>query len=235
MATHEAHSKSGGIGVLVVADVRLYREGLADSLGCRERLAVLGTSATRANALASIAALHPDVVIIDTAMRESLDLIRELRAQHAAVKILAFAVDETTSDVLDCAEAGATGYVTADASVDELALAVERIAREELVCSPRVTAQLFGRMSRNSSGPPSALSQLQGLTIRERQVLELIREGYSNKEISQRLNIAEPTVKNHVHHLLAKLDVRTRGHAAARATLRATRRRYEDDDQREIS
>jgi two-component system, NarL family, nitrate/nitrite response regulator NarL len=196
---------------------------------------VSGTSAACADALACVAALCPDVVIVDTAMRESLELIRELRAQHLGVKILAFAVDESTSDVLDCAEAGATGYVTADASVDDLALAVERIAREELVCSPRVTAQLFGRMSRQTAGQSAQPGKLQILTIRERQVLELIREGYSNKEIGQRLNIAEPTVKNHVHHLLAKLDVPTRGQAAARATLRTAGRRLWNDDRREIS
>jgi DNA-binding NarL/FixJ family response regulator len=218
--------------VLIVTDVRLYREGLAGSLECRDRLAVIGTSATRVAALADVAALRPDVVIVDTAMREGLDLIRELRVAQVAAKILAFAVDEATSEVLDCAEAGATGYVTGDASVDDLVAAIERIAREELVCSPRVAAQLFGRMSRTiRTTDPNGL---QGLTIRERQVLELIREGFSNKEISQKLSIAEPTVKNHVHHLLAKLDVPNRGQAAARAMLRPGRRRYWEDDRREI-
>jgi DNA-binding NarL/FixJ family response regulator len=171
--------------------------------------------------------------VIDTAMREALDVIRDLRNQGSTAKILAFAVDEATSDVLDCAEAGATGYVAADASLDDLVLAIERIAREELVCSPQVTARLFGRISRSAEPSPTP-SPSHGLTIRERQVLELIREGYSNKEIGQKLNIAEATVKNHVHHLLAKLDVPNRGQAAARATLRKSRRTFWDDDRREI-
>jgi two-component system nitrate/nitrite response regulator NarL len=96
-----------------------------------------------------------------------------------------------------------------------------------------VAARLFDRISR-SADPSPASSSFHGLTIRERQVLELIREGYSNKEIGQKLNIAEPTVKNHVHHLLAKLDVPSRGQAAARATLRKSRRTFWDDDRREI-
>jgi two-component system nitrate/nitrite response regulator NarL len=234
MAFHDAKCDAREISVLIVADVRLYREGLAGSLASRPGLRVTGASATRADAFARVLTLHPDVVVVDSAMRESLELIRELRAGQVPVKILAFAVDETSSDVLRCAEAGATGYVTADASVDDLALAIERISREELVCSLRVAAQLFRRMSHDAERPPG-LPALQELTIRERQVLELIREGHSNKEIGQKLNIAEPTVKNHVHHVLAKLDVPTRGQAAARVMLPAARRRYWDDQHREIS
>jgi DNA-binding NarL/FixJ family response regulator len=233
MSSYDDRANAYAIRVLLVADVRLYREGLADSLTSRGRLTVCGTSGTRAEALAGVSSLQPDVVAIDTAMRESLEVIRDLRRHRSQAKILAFAVDESSSDVLDCAEAGATGYVAADASLDDLVLAIERIAREELVCSPRVAARLFDRISR-SADPSPASSSFHGLTIRERQVLELIREGYSNKEIGQKLNIAEPTVKNHVHHLLAKLDVPSRGQAAARATLRKSRRTFWDDDRREI-
>ena len=228
----EVACTAGAISVLIVADVRLYREGLAGSLASRSHLHICGLCATRAEALDHVGGLRPDVVIVDTATRESLDLIRDLSVQQLPLKILAFAVDESTSEVLECAEAGATGYVTADASVDELAVAVERIAREELVCSPRVAAQLFCRMSRRID-TRAAHAESRLLTIRERQVLGLIREGYSNKEIGQKLNIAEPTVKNHVHHLLAKLDVATRGQAAARATLREGRRRFWGADRRE--
>jgi DNA-binding NarL/FixJ family response regulator len=231
MAPHDPRSTRCSINVMIVADVRLYREGLAGSLASRPHLRVCGVCATRAEALERVGSALPDVVIVDTATRDCLDLIRDLRAQRLPLKILAFAVDETTSEVLECAEAGATGYVTADASVDELVVAVERIAREELVCSPRVAAQLFCRMARQDTRASHAETRL--LTIRERQVLELIRDGYSNKEIGQKLNIAEPTVKNHVHHLLAKLDVATRGQAAARATLGEGRRRFWHDDKRE--
>lgn len=232
MVPHDPHATRCGISVLIVADVRLYREGLAGSLASRPRLRVCGACATRADALDHVGRARPDVVIVDTATREGLPLIHDLRALAHPPQILAFAVDESTSEVLECAEAGATGYVTADASVDDLVAAIERIAREELVCSPRVAAQLFCRLSQRVD-PRAAPADARLLTIRERQVLELIRDGYSNKEIGQKLNIAEPTVKNHVHHLLAKLDVATRGQAAARATLGSGRRRYWSDDRRE--
>jgi two-component system, NarL family, nitrate/nitrite response regulator NarL len=212
------------VGVLIVAEVRLYREGLAASLGSRPQLRILGTSACRDDARARVHELAPQVVVIDVATRESLDLIRDIRAESGATQILAFAVAEVIADIIDCAESGAAGYVTADASLDDLVAAIERIAREELVCSPRIVAKLFGRFSERDPRGTNA-SDVPALTSRERQVLELIKLGYSNKEIAQKLNIAEPTVKNHVHHLLEKLEVTTRAQAAARAMLPASRRR----------
>ena len=138
------------VGVLIVADVRLYREGLAASLSSREQLCVLATCATREEARASVREIAPDVVVIDVATRESLDLIRDLRGEDVPAKILAFAVEEVLSDILECAEAGAAGYVTADASLDDLVAAIERTARDELVCSPRIAARLFGRILRTT-------------------------------------------------------------------------------------
>jgi two-component system nitrate/nitrite response regulator NarL len=224
MIGREASRWARPIGVLIVADVRLYREGLAASLGTREHVVVFATSASREDAHARVRELSPDVVIVDMATRESFELIADLRREMPNSKTLAFAVEEVTSDIIDCAEAGAAGYVTADASIDELVAAIERIAREELVCSPRVAATLFRRISeRSNRWIPAGHTRL--LTSRERQVLDFIRQGHSNKEIAEKLNIAEPTVKNHVHHLLEKLEVTNRGQAAARATLSSTRRR----------
>lgn len=216
------HSRT--ISVLIVADVRLYREGLAASLSSRDYLQVFAVGAGRLDAGTRARELAPDVVIVDIATRESLELIRDLHDQ-VPTKILAFAVEEVTSDILECAEAGAAGYVTADASIDDLVSAIERIAREELVCSPRVAARLFGRISERSGRHLADASETRTLTTRERQVLQLIRQGHSNKEIAQKLCIAEPTVKNHVHHLLEKLEVTTRVQAATRTALPASRRR----------
>lgn len=222
MLTSNSSSHSPRTGVLIVAEVRLYREGLAGSLATCPRLAVVGTCANRADACERVPQLRPDVVVVDVATRESLELIRDLRADALWCKVLAFAVDEVGADIIECAEAGAAGYVTAEASVDDLVMAIERIARSELVCSPRIAAQLFGRISERGE---RWSVEAKTLTSRERQVLDCLRQGKSNKEIAQTLNIAEPTVKNHVHHLLEKLDVTTRAQAAAHATLSASRRR----------
>jgi DNA-binding NarL/FixJ family response regulator len=156
------------------------------------------------------------VVLVDVATTEhGLELIRDLHAASTGCKVLAFAVDENAADIIECAKAGAAGYVTADASIEALVLAIERIAREELVCSPRIAAQLFGRIS---EWEEAWSGDVKTLTDRERQVLDCIRQGKSNKEIARHLNIAEPTVKNHVHHVLAKLDVSSRAQAAVRTS-----------------
>jgi DNA-binding NarL/FixJ family response regulator len=220
--TSDSSARSHRTSVFIVADVRLYREGLAGSLSTCSRIVVVGTCANRAEARQRIPQLSPDVVLVDVPTRESLDLIRDLRAEALRCKILAFAVEELPADIIECAEAGAAGYVTADASIDDLVAAIERIARAELVCSPRIAAQVFGRLSERGE---QWSFETKTLTARERQVLDCIRQGKSNKEIAQKLNIAEPTVKNHVHHLLEKLDVTSRAQAAARATLSSTRRR----------
>jgi len=212
-------------GVLIVADVRLYREGLAGKLSSSPGLIVVGTSSTRADARKQVGTLHPDVVLIDVATSESLELICDLRSEGTNCKILAFAVTEGSADILECAEAGAAGYVPAEASIEDLVTAIERITRAELACSPRVAAQLFNRIGtaghQRSGQPPAEKS----LTAREHQVLYGIRQGQSNKEIGHTLNIAESTVKNHVHHLLEKLNVTTRAQAVARCTMTSTRRR----------
>jgi two-component system nitrate/nitrite response regulator NarL len=225
MYSSDIERQPHAIGVIIVADVRLYREGLVASLAGRAHLHVMTASSSREDACARVRELRPDVVVVDIATRESLELIHDLRGEAAPVKVLAFAVEDVTMDILDCAEAGAAGYVTADASVDDLVAAIERIAREELVCSPRIAATLFGRISERAGRWPAGASRTNTLTSRERQVLDSIRQGHSNKEIAQKLNIAEPTVKNHVHSLLEKLEVTTRAQAVARATLPASRRR----------
>jgi len=220
--TSNSSARAPRTSVFIVAEVRLYREGLAESLSTCPRLSVVGIGASREDACERVPQLGPDVVLVDVATRESLTLIRDLRADALRCKVLAFAVDEVGADIIECAEAGAAGYVTADASVDDLVAAIEGIARAELVCSPRIAAQLFGRISERGERWSVAAKIL---TTREREVLDCLRQGKSNKEIAQTLNIAEPTVKNHVHHLLEKLDVTTRAQAAARATFSDGRRR----------
>ena len=105
--------------VLIVADVRLYREGLAGKLSSSPRLVVMGTSSSRADTRERVGTLLPDVVLIDVATAESLELIRDLRGEGPHCKILAFAVTEGSADILECAEAGAAGYVPAEASIED--------------------------------------------------------------------------------------------------------------------
>lgn len=202
------------ITVVIVADVRLYREGLAASLSSRSNLRVLPIGDDASSTLERIAAVAPDVVLIDTATRNSVEIVRALRECAPSTNVIAFAVHDHEQEIITYAEAGAAGYVTCDASFDQLISAIEGVAREELVCSPRIASTLFRRLGRHGATDSSAAAVT--LTHRERQVLSLIRDGQSNKEIAQALNVAEATVKNHVHHLLEKLRVTNRTQAAGR-------------------
>jgi len=200
------------ITILIAAAVRLYREGLATTLKQRAHLRIEGTAATSLEARAAARDLQPDIIILDVALENILDLMRTLRSESSNSRILAFAVREDISAILHYAEAGADGFVTANSSVAELVEAIERTVDGELLCSPRIAAQLLrraahGKTAEAASGP--------ALTTREEQVFSLLKQGRSNKEIGASLNIAEATVKNHVHHLLEKLQVATRGQAAA--------------------
>jgi two-component system, NarL family, nitrate/nitrite response regulator NarL len=206
------------IRLLIVIDVRLYREGLAATLADHKHLFVAGTVGCYAEALPAVVNLKPDVVIIDVALADSLNLMRELRAKTPTTRIVAFAVDEDISAILDCAEAGAAGFVTANASVDELVNAIDRTIAGELLCSPRMAAELLRRAADREDRHAQPQRAPAGLTSRENQVLVFVRKGLSNKEIAVALNIAESTVKNHVHHLLEKLHVPTRTHAAAQVS-----------------
>jgi DNA-binding NarL/FixJ family response regulator len=212
------------ITILIVVAVRLYRDGLAATLGAQQHLRIRGTAKTPLEAQAAVRDLQPDVVIIDVSLEDVLSLMRALRAECSKSRILALAVREEITAILDYAEAGADGFVTASDSVAELVEAIEKTAAGELLCSPRIAAQLLRRAAHQASrSAEHAVGQI--LTSREHQVFALLKQGHSNKEIASALTIAEATVKNHVHHVLEKLQVTTRSQAAvAGPPLRASLR-----------
>jgi DNA-binding NarL/FixJ family response regulator len=206
--------RESSIRLLIVVDVRLYREGLAAILP-PAGVAVVGAAGSRAEANATVHGLEPDVVIVDVAMPGAFDLIRELRADVPTAQLIAFGVDDDIAAIIECAEAGAAAYVSANAGVDDLVRTIREAAGGELRCSPRIAAELFRRIGDRSSAGSVTASDPAMLTTRERQVLAVLRQGLSNKEIAARMNISEATVKNHVHRLLEKLQVTSRIKAAA--------------------
>lgn len=200
--------------VLIVAAVRLYREGMAASLDKRERLLVVGTARNRVEALDLIATRSPDVVVLDMATCESIDLVRTLQATAPALKTIAFGVEGDEDEIIAFAQAGVAGYVPSDASIDALTSAIAGVMKGDLVCPPLVAATLLRHVGTTSGGSRSVRPSVD-LTAREFEVLALIDAGLSNKEIAVRLHIEVATVKNHVHHLLEKLHVTSRAEAAA--------------------
>lgn len=203
------------IRVLIVAHIRLYREGLAVMLQHEQRISVVGAAVGADEALVALREHQPDVVLLDMAIPDNALLVRALVAAVPGTKVVALAVPEVEREVLACAEAGVAGYVTREGSVEDVVAAVESVARGEMLCSPRMAATLLQRVA------TLALERSPGniearLTRRELEILDLIDQGLSNKEIARRLTIELSTVKNHVHNVLEKLNVSRRGEAAAR-------------------
>jgi DNA-binding NarL/FixJ family response regulator len=152
------------------------------------------------------------VVVVDLAASDGVGAVRSVFDTVPHASVVAVALPESEADVMACAEAGATGYVTRGGDVGDIDAAIKSAARGEAGFPPTITAVLLRRlalMSRHSEVP-----QLD-LTRRERDVFELMAKGYSNKEIALRLAIALSTVKHHVHSILDKLQVDRRGAAVA--------------------
>jgi two-component system nitrate/nitrite response regulator NarL len=201
--------------VFLLSDVRLYREGLLWSLARRQALEVLGAIDFSGAGLTQLVASRPDVIILDIGGPDSFALAKSLGMRLPNTKIVAFAVSEIDHLVLACAEAGIAGYVAPDGSEEDLVTAIEYALRGELYCSPRIAGLLLRHVAALSEQPERA-ADAASLTQRERQILGLLGEGMSNKEIGRALRIGDSTVKNHVHNILEKLQVHRRGEAAVR-------------------
>jgi DNA-binding NarL/FixJ family response regulator len=204
------------VRLVILAEVGLYGDALASLLREGESFEVVGVAARLDEALGTVEGDRPDIILVDTRMPGSVDVMYALAAAAPDVKLVALGVPEVQDEVIALAEAGASGYVTLDGSVDDLADVIEALSRGETLCSPEVAATLFDRVA--TLARESRLEPIGGrLTTRELEVLRLIEEGLSNKEIASALSIELPTVKNHVHAILEKLNVQRRTEAAARA------------------
>jgi two-component system, NarL family, nitrate/nitrite response regulator NarL len=202
------------IRVLVISGICLYREGLAEMLDRTGAISVVASASGVTEGLEEWNGLDeaPDVILLDTVPPDGDIRIRTLLAALPDTRVLALTVPNKESEILAVAEAGIAGFVTSDASVAELVAAIKSVARGETLCSPSVVAALMRRLA---SLARSWADPTEPLTSREREILDLIDEGLSNKQIAQRLRIELPTVKNHVHHILGKLGVHRRTEAAA--------------------
>jgi DNA-binding NarL/FixJ family response regulator len=203
------------VRVLIATDVRLYRESLADILARDDGIDVVGATGDRGEMLGLIAELEPDVLLLDPAVPGSMDAVPQLANASARVKVVALAVSEAEPEVIRCAEAGVAGFVTPNDSLTDLIATIQSAARGDLLCSPQIAGTLLRRVTALAAGRSPSGSEAR-LTARELQVVQLIDEGLSNKQIALRLCIEVPTVKHHVHHIFEKLGVARRGEAASR-------------------
>src|SRR5262245_57894232 len=199
--------------VIIVVGVRLYREGLAQLLSTQQQLNVVATAADGGAATERLAEVEPDVALVEMGVPDVDAFVEAVTRRSARIPLVALGISGSDSDVIACAERGAAGFVTSDASLEELTGTIQRAADGELVCSPRTAGTLMRRLATLAAERrPEPINAT--LTRREQEVAALMREDLSNKEIATRLRIEVATVKNHVHNVLDKLRVHRRGDAA---------------------
>lgn len=202
------------IRVLLVDDHTLFRRGLAELLEQRGAISIAGSAANGDEALQLLKTTAPDVVITDLNMppHGGLALLRQIRAEGWQGPVLVLTVSDAKDDLANALNGGAQGYLLKDMEPDDVVDAVQRAVRGETVVAPAMTLKLVHLLQGGAQPPKS--EALQQLTPREREILEHLSRGLSNKAIARELDISHDTVKLHVRHVLAKLNLTSRVEAA---------------------
>ncbi len=219
----------GSIGVLVVDDQAMVRQGFSALLDAQPGLRVVGQAGDGVEAVAVAAATTPDVVLMDIRMprMDGLEATRRILAAAPACRVVVLTTFDVDDYVYEALRAGASGFVLKDAPAADLVRAVEVVAAGEALLAPTVTRRLIADVAGRPVAARAAPSRFEVLTPREREVLVEIARGLSNTEIAAGLVLAEETVKTHVGRILAKLGLRDRVQAvvlAYEAGLVTTRR-----------
>jgi two-component system, NarL family, nitrate/nitrite response regulator NarL len=210
------------VRVLVVTDIRLYRDGVADALRRLPDVELAVTAATGPAAVVACRRHECDIVLVDVALPRCTETIQALLTARPAARVVALGVPDDGPEVVQVAEAGIAGYVSREASIEEVGEALRSVMRGEAVCSGRVAAGLLRHIALQARSRPVHASRAQ-LTPREREVVRLLESGMANKEIARALDLRLSTVKNHVHNVLAKYGAHGRGEVANGVDHRAAR------------
>ncbi|MEV5373471.1 response regulator transcription factor [Streptomyces albogriseolus] len=231
MAHSEQDDSTGNpVKVFLLDDHEVVRRGVHDLLNDEPDITVVGEAATVEQALIRVPALRPDVAVLDVRLPDGdgVTVCRELRSKMPDLACLMLTSFDDEEALLDSIMAGAAGYVLKQIQGSDLVTAVRTVARGQSLLDASATAKLMARLRSAGEQPAEEPDVLPGLTDREREILDLIGEGLTNRQIGQRLYLAEKTVKNHISRLLSKLGVERRVQAAVIATQARDRMRTED-------
>ena len=212
------NSENAPIALVLIDDNRLLREGIVEMVRAQPGFKVLAASADATEALKKVREAKPDIVLVDFGLEDhdSLSLTATVHAEVPEAKVIVMGLLPMQEDVAHYVRAGASGFIMKDASFDEFFETIRAVARGAQVLPSQLTNSLFSQIVRNAAvKDKSKVVESVRLTSRERQVIDLLAEGLSNKEISSRLHIAVHTVKSHVHNVLEKLALHSRLEVAA--------------------
>lgn len=215
------------IEVLICDDHAVVREGLKALIGSEEGLEVVGEAADGVEAVGKARGLRPDVILMDLEMPRmgGIEAIDEIKKDDPEARILVLTTFATDEKVFPAIKAGAEGYLLKDSSPEELLEAIRQVSRGESSLHPAIARKLIRELSR----PPETPSEVDPLTEREVDILNLLAKGWSNQEIADHLVISERTVRSHVSNILSKLHLANRTQAALYA-LKEGLASLEDDD-----
>ncbi|PZG20043.1 DNA-binding response regulator [Micromonospora craterilacus] len=204
--------------VVVVDDQTLIRQGIRGLLEVAD-IDVVGEADDGRAALAVIAGTAPDVILLDLRMPrfDGIWLLERLRAEDVDIPVLVLTTFDDDALVLGALRAGARGYLLKDVTLERLTRAIRTLAEGGTLIAPSITDRMLRAIRSGPSPAGPGAAPVQGLTEREQQVLRLVAQGYSNREIAELLFLAEGTVKNHVSMILPKLGARDRTNAVLRA------------------
>ncbi len=200
------------IRVFLLDDHEIVRRGIADLIGAEADIEVVGEAGTAEAALARIPAVRPDVAILDARLPDGsgIDVCREIRSSLPEVRCLILTSYDDNDAIFAAVLAGAAGYLLKEVRGSSLVEAIRQVAQGKSLLDPSVTERLLARL--RDGAPVDA--RLASLTDRERQILALIADGLTNRQVGERLFLAEKTIKNYVSGLLAKLGMQRRTQAA---------------------
>lgn len=223
------------IRVLLADDTALFRTAIAELIDAQEGLSVAGEAENGLEAVEKARSLRPDVVVMDVEMpvMDGVQATRLIREQMPGVKVVMLTVSESDDHLFDAIRFGAQGYLLKNLRPAELYDLVRAVMRNEPPLSPAIAKRLLGQIREGSAlaampAVPEAAAETPALTRRELEVLQLVADGLSNKEIATSLFITEGTVKNHVHNALEKLQLENRTQAAAYIVRQGLGRSAED-------
>jgi DNA-binding NarL/FixJ family response regulator len=213
ITSHDREAAPGSVSrlsIVILSDVRFVRDALVSIFERHARFNVLGACAEFGAVFERSVA--PDIVLVDTAIPDGFAMVRRITQFAPEVCIVALAMAEREDEVLAWVESGVSGYIPRSAALNDVIAILEATIRGEQMCSPRVASGLVRRLATAGMRQPPA--EPAALTRRELEIIQLIRDGLTNKQIARRLSIGLATTKSHVHNLLTKLGLERRSQAA---------------------